>query len=814
MEQLKPTVQMEHFSICKDNEYLIFGTWPLDADAMAELNESSLEVSVSPWENLTSLDKMEYVPETKLYEAMVSVKLDKEIDASGKLVIFYVIKDVKTKWFEISGKDLLRKQHCPQFNIEQVIRDTKNKTCRIAGWCAAHSYVSIEAFDEEGNKMEGAMDRFVRTDLPSNFPECTLDPDAGFTLSFKNIKGKYFTLKFSSVEGESLYTVYMEEGKVRAEQIKTTFNKTIRFVKTKGITALPGKVLSHLKKTDRPIEYKDWLPYHLPDKAALEEQRKMRFDYEPKLSIVVPLYKTPENYLNMLVNSVKAQTYQNWELCLSDGSGENSEIGIFLSELTKSDKRIVVIPSDIQRRIVENTNRAIEAASGDFIIFADHDDELTPNALFEVALALNENKDLDVLYTDEDKTDENSSSFFEPHMKPEFNKDLLRTVNYICHMFVVRKTLLDRVGYLDAAFEGAQDYDLLLRCTESTDKIKRIPKVLYHWRCHSGSTSENPESKRYAFDAGRRAVKAHLDRLGIKAEVLDGEYPGLYRTKYLRGRDPLISILIPNKDHIDDLKRVMKSIDEKSTYRNFEYVIIENNSEKEETFEYYKELTDSRSDVNVVYYDGGFNFSLINNFGEQYAKGEYLLFLNNDIEMIADDTLEDMLGFCMRSDVGAVGARLYYEDDTVQHAGVVVGFGGIAGHCFVQQPRWSTGYMHRIICAQDYSAVTAACMLVDRDVFKKIGGFTEELAVAFNDIDLCMKITKSGYLVVYDPYAILYHYESKSRGLEDTPEKKARFQKEIAIFKERWPDIFEKGDPYYNPNLTLKSQDFSLKRLH
>ena len=392
---------------------------------------------------------------------------------------------------------------------------------------------------------------------------------------------------------------------------------------------------------------------------------------------------------------------------------------------------------------------------------------------------------------------------------------MLCTVNYICHLFVVSRKVIEKVGGLRSEFDGAQDYDFVLRCVEAVkdEEICHIPKILYHWRCHEDSTAENPESKLYAFEAGRRAVQAHYERTGIHAEVFKGEYLGLYRTKFIRDHDPLISIIIPNKDHIDDLKRCMESIEQKSTYKNYEYIIVENNSTDSATFEYYKKLEAENPKVHMVYWDGVFNYSAINNYGASFAKGEYLLLLNNDTEIINPDCLEELLGYCMRKDVGAVGARLYYEDDTIQHAGVVIGFGGIAGHCFVQQKRGTTGYCHRIICAQDYSAVTAACMMVKKSAFDAVGGLSEELAVAFNDIDFCMKLRKEGYLIVYNPYAELYHYESKSRGLEDTPEKVARFNKEIATFEKKWPEILKNGDPYYNPNLTLKSQDFSLKRI-
>ena len=566
-------------------------------------------------------------------------------------------------------------------------------------------------------------------------------------------------------------------------------------------------------KKDEPVDYQKWIQKHIPGPGELERQRKTTLKVNPRFSIVVPLYKTPEPYLKQMVRSVQCQTYKNWELCLSDGSGEGSHLPKVLEPFLLEDDRIRLIPHENSLQISENTNAAIKAAEGDYIVFMDHDDVLTPNALFECAKVVEKWEDADVIYSDEDKMTMDGNKFFQPHMKPDFNQDLLCSVNYICHLFVAKRELVEKVGLLRKEFDGAQDYDFILRCTEEAQNIRHIPKILYHWRSHEDSTAENPESKLYAFEAGKRAVQAHYDRLGVKAEVYKGEYLGLYRTRFIRDYDPLISILIPNKDHIEDLKRCMDSIDKKSTYKNYEYIIVENNSEKEETFSYYKKLEKENPKVHVVYWDGIFNYSAINNFGAQYAKGEYLLLLNNDTEIINEDCLEELLGYCTRDDVGAVGARLYFEDDTIQHAGVVIGFGGIAGHCFVMQPRGFTGYCHRIICAQDYSAVTAACMMVKRKAFDEVGGLSEELQVAFNDIDFCMKLRQAGYLIVYNPYAELYHYESKSRGLEDTPEKVARFNREVAVFAKRWPDILKNGDPYYNPNLTLDSQDFSLKRI-
>ena len=644
-----------------------------------------------------------------------------------------------------------------------------------------------------------------------DFPDKT-----GFFVELTNLTGKLLYMVFYAGETKSVHIVHLKPSVVFRRKIEKYAKKGIRYWKSQGGAALAGKIISKVKTAStREIPYQKWIVRHLPGDRELEKQRHEKFEYQPKISIVVPLYKTPEKYLHQLVESIKAQTYPNWELCLSDGSGADSPLRKTLDALEKSDERIRVIRNETPLRIAENTNAGMEAATGDFIAFADHDDVLTPHALYQCVKAVNENREIRLLYSDEDKMSMDGHKFFQPHFKPDYNPDLLCTVNYICHLFVVRRDVVDQVGLFRPEFDGAQDYDFIFRCVEAVkpEEIYHITKILYHWRCHEDSTAENPESKTYAFEAGKRAIEAHYKRTGIHAEVFQGEFLGLYRTKFIRDHDPLISIIIPNKDHTDDLKRCMDSIDSKSTYQNYEYIIVENNSTEEKTFRFYKDLEENHPKARVVYWDREFNYSAINNYGASFAKGEYLLLLNNDTEIINDDCLEELLGYCMRGDVGAVGARMYYEDDTIQHAGVVIGFGGIAGHCFVLQPRGTTGYCHRIICAQDYSAVTAACMMVKKSAFDQVGGLTEELAVAFNDIDFCMKLRAAGYLIVYNPYAELYHYESKSRGLEDTPEKVARFNKEIATFEKRWPDIMRDGDPYYNPNLTLKSQDFSLRRI-
>ena len=805
-------VVRERFHLSDRTQYIVQGHWPKDAVMEAYLDQHKLKVSVK--ENESAQERFKDPEKMQGIQVTATVQIPENLEGYHKLVIYEKFSDKKHVWFSITAGELDKKRDKPQVYFEE--ESAEQGTVRIRGWAIAPKPVTVRIFDADKKPVAAEIQRTDRVDVNQLFEEAQDPGKTGFFSEITNVSGKCLYVVFYAGEKKTVHVVPLRKADILAKKLDKYVEKGIRYWKSQGAAALAEKVVTKVKNVRQgPPSYQKWIRHHLPDRNELEKQKKTSFGYRPKISFVVPLYKTPEKYLRRLTESFQEQTYSNWELCFSDGSGAQSPLTELLKELTAKDNRIKYVSHEESLQISENTNSAIEIATGDFIAFADHDDELTPNALFECVKAINEKPQTLVIYTDEDKMSMDGHKFFQPHFKPDYNPDLLCTVNYICHLFVVSRKVIEKVGGLRSEFDGAQDYDFVLRCVEAVkdEEICHIPKILYHWRCHEDSTAENPESKLYAFEAGRRAVQAHYERTGIRAEVFKGEYLGLYRTKFIRDHDPLISIIIPNKDHIDDLKRCMESIEQKSTYKNYEYIIVENNSTDSATFEYYKKLEAENPKVRMVYWDGVFNYSAINNYGASFAKGEYLLLLNNDTEIINPDCLEELLGYCMRKDVGAVGARLYYEDDTIQHAGVVIGFGGIAGHCFVQQKRGTTGYCHRIICAQDYSAVTAACMMVKKSAFDAVGGLSEELAVAFNDIDFCMKLRKAEYLIVYNPYAELYHYESKSRGLEDTPEKVARFNKEIATFEKKWPEILENGDPYYNPNLTLKSQDFSLKRI-
>lgn len=807
-------VKRERFDLVDDSIYILQGMFPKKYDVRAKIGKQKLESSVKLWDNTSVLERFADLDAAVGEKVTIQVKIPEKIPTHEKLTIEAVKDSDHIMWFTITTRELVRKQKRIQYFIEEEHVSFADKTCKIRGWAVSTDPLDISVWDANREKVNCNIQRLNRPDVVELFKEYQVEEKCGFYIELDHISGKQYGLVMSAGDEDMIYNISLSKSRILSHKIVKYSKKGLRYLQNHGFKAFINKALIKIRqKKQGPVDYQKWLPKHLPIKEELDRQRKEVFKVQPKFSIVVPLYKTPERYLAALIESIEKQTYTNWELCFSDGSGAGSPLKQYLDELVKKDSRIKVIKSDVPKKISENTNRAISIATGDYIVFADHDDVLTEHALYECARAVNNNSDIDVIYSDEDKMSMDGNKFFQPHFKPDFNIDLLCSVNYICHLFVVKNNLQKKVGLLREEFDGAQDHDFIFRCVEKAKQVYHIPKILYHWRSHENSTSENPESKLYAFDAGKRAVQSHYDRMKFPAIVSEGEYLGLYRTTYIMDIKPLVSIVIPNKDHIDDLNRCISSIEQKSEYENYEYIIVENNSEEQETFEYYKQLEKENSKVRVVYYKGKFNFSSINNFGAKFAKGKYLWLLNNDTEIINNNCIEELVGYCAREDVGVVGARLYYEDDTIQHAGVVVGFGGIAGHCFVQQPRGSTGYFHRIICAQDYSAVTAACMMVKKSVYDAVGGMTEELEVAFNDIDFCLKVRSLGKLVVYNPYAELYHYESKSRGLEDTPEKIRRFQGEIAIFEKRWPEILRDGDPYYNPNLTLESQDFSLKRI-
>ena len=584
--------------------------------------------------------------------------------------------------------------------------------------------------------------------------------------------------------------------------------KGLRYLKHYGPKEFWIRLCERMEPEEVP--YGPWFEKHKPSAEELERQRKKKWKNPPLISVAVPAYRTPPGFLEQMILSVKEQTYPHWELCIVNASRGEDGMEQVLGRYAGGDERIRVKNLEENLGIAGNTNEALEMARGEFVGLLDHDDLLAPQALFRIAEALTADPQADAVYTDEDKVTTDLSEHFQPHFKPDFNLDLLRSNNYITHFFVVRTRLASEAGGFRKEFDGAQDYDFIFRCTEEAKKVLHVPEVLYHWRTHKASTADNPASKMYAFEAGKRAIEAHLARCGQEGTVSLRKDLGFYRVEYPVQGEPLVSILIPNRDQKETLEKCLNSIWEKSTYKNYEILIVENNSSSPEIFNYYREI-EKRPGVRILTWKEGFNYSAINNFGEKSAAGDYLLFLNNDVEVINPGWIEELLGNCQRKEVGIVGAKLYYPDDTIQHAGTVIGIGGIAGHAFLNMPRSRTGYLHKASLQMDLSAVTAACMMMKRQVFKQLGGFEERLSVAFNDVDLCLRTVQAGYLVVYNPEVELYHYESKSRGAEDSEEKVRRFQEEIEFMRCRWMDLLKKGDPYYNRNLTLSKWNYSLR---
>ena len=585
-----------------------------------------------------------------------------------------------------------------------------------------------------------------------------------------------------------------------------------------------GSIRGVLAKLDyKKIERKAMARYgteSFPDEARAKEERETVFDRMIKISILVPLYNTPEPFLRDMITSVLNQTYQNWELCLADGSdAEHEEVGRICREYLEKDSRIVYQKLLKNEGISGNTNECLKLATGEYIGLFDHDDILHPSTLYEYVKAVNE-QDADYIYCDE-TTFKNGdiNKMLTMHFKPDYAVDNLRANNYICHFSVFAKRLLEGEELFRSRFDGSQDHDMILRMTDRAKHIVHIPKLLYYWRCHEGSVASGIDAKPYVVAAAKGAVADHLRRHGFTHFQITSTraFETIFKIRYEIIGDPMISIVIPNKDHAADLKRCITSILEKSTYENYEIVIVENGSETKEIFEYYTSLKEY-DNIRVVTYEkpegqNGFNYSAVNNFGVKQTKGDYILLLNNDTEVITVNWMEELLMYAQREDVGAAGAKLYYGNKTIQHAGVVLQLGAhrTAGHSHYGQSRENLGYMGRLCYAQNVSAVTGACLLVKKSLFEEVGGLDESFAISLNDVDFCLKLREKGLLNVFTPFAELYHYESVSRGLDDNGEKAERYNRESAHFREKWKTVLEKGDPYYNPNFSLDRSDFALK---
>ena len=765
----------------------------------------------------------------------------------------------------------------------------------IQGWAFGkdpESPVKIEAFGKDKEKKEIFIEEVEReTVIEAYFPNYEKEHGKGISrrLGFAvnvpyafgeqeevvltlETEGQRRTFLFDDVKIER----FNSRSRKKWDKLRALFQwETVEAIKDTvrqgGLSALFHKTIRKLRSIEEEYDYNEWQRRVRPTEEELERQREIsrgnRFSASPVFfSFVIPVYRPKEEFLRRLLDSILSQTYPHFEVCLADASDYRTfhkEIGKkspkeVLEEYSQRDHRIRFQVLEENEGISGNTNRAIRMAEGDFIVFSDHDDELAPNALYEVVTAIDAHPEAELLYSDEDKIDFASAYYFEPNFKPDYSPEFLTAVNYICHLLIAKRSLLESVAEVDDTgekryerkeYDGAQDYDLILRLSEAAEKIEKeeglskeaekereealftsstivhIPKVLYHWRSHQLSTAQNPEAKLYAFTAGERAVFDHYKRIGrpirnVERGITYGYYHPHFRIEE-QGELPLVSVIIPNKDHVKDLDQAIRSLF-KGSYPYLEVIVVENNSEEKETFSYYEEIQKEfparygdfkKKAVRVVHWEREFNYSAINNFGVGFSHGDYLLFMNNDIEMLGEHSVEEMLQYVEDPEIGICGARLLYPDHLIQHGGVVMGFGGIAGASFIGLHETEQTYMHRAECIQNYSAVTAAVLLTKRKCFQEVGGFREELAVAFNDVDFCLKVRALGKRVVYTPYALFTHYESKSRGLEDNPEKVKRFNSEIVTLGKIWHMILRKGDPYYNPALTLRKANFALRDL-
>ncbi len=549
--------------------------------------------------------------------------------------------------------------------------------------------------------------------------------------------------------------------------------------------------------------YHDWVIAHRPTAGALEVQRAASFSHTPRFSIVVPLFRTPIDLYVEMIESVIAQTYPHWELVLVNASPEDGDLAVAIAESCAHDKRIVAVDLAENGGIAVNTLAGVKKATGDFIAFLDHDDLLEPHALYAFARALEREPETDLLYSDEDRLGPDGR-YTNANLKPDFTIDLLRCGNYICHFTAIRASLLREIEWPTYDLDGAQDFDVVLKTVEKTDRIVHVAQVLYHWRIGEGSTAADLANKPYASDAGMRAVRRHLERLGIAAQV-SCPMPCHYRVDYKPVGNPLVSIVIPSKDNVGLLSDCIDSIRTLTSYPNYEVVIVENNSSEDATFEYYRSIAEEADNVRVVTWKGeGFSFPELVNFGVAEACGDYLLLLNNDTRLIDGDWLDVLVGYCQRPEVGAVGARLLYADGTIQHAGVLLS-DDIAVHANLWLPQEDHGYQALAARPHAASAVTAACMMTSREAFDAVGGFTADLAVAYNDVDYCLKLREAGYETVYTPYVELYHLESQTRGYEIGSVKLARLLSEKGYMLRRWANVYAQGDPYLNRNLTRRA---------
>ncbi|MBK4849630.1 glycosyltransferase family 2 protein [Enterococcus faecium] len=701
--------------------------------------------------------------------------------------------------------------------IDKITRERATGDLLIVGWAVDEVTKEIPHIKVDKENVIAEVTNVVRLDI-NHLYNLDVKTPSGFSIRLSGrLKGRaildFQTKKHQNGIAVKLNSRYPYDDGLETgwEKKKRLLKKGINYARTHGVKKAIRRVKLELKPGS--IDYAEWITRHENIDLKSQQEQSKKFDYRPLISIAMPVYNVEIKWLEKCIDSVINQTYDNWELCISDDASTDPKIKKCLEAYEKKEPRIKVVFRKENGHISLATNSALEIATGEFIALLDNDDELPPHALFEVVKVLNERPELDVIYSDEDKIDAEGNRF-DPHFKADWSPDTLMGNNYISHLSVYRSSIVKSLGGFRKGYEGSQDYDLVLRVTEQIpeDHIYHIDKVLYHWRTIPGSTASSGEAKSYIYDSGVKALTDTLNRRGIKGTVRPGLISGFYEVTYEVLQEELVSVIIPTKNGYDDLKLCVDSIIEKTSYPNYEIIIADNGStdpKMQELFAEYKKQLNERFIVELI--DIPFNYSRINNLAAEKASGKYLLFLNNDTEIIEPNWMTTMVSYAQFDRIGCVGAKLYYPDDTTQHAGVLVGIGGVAGHALNNYDRTHCGYFGRLVIDVNYLAVTAACMMVKAADFKAVNGFDETLEVAFNDVDLCLKIYELGRYNVYAHQVELYHFESKSRGYEDTPEKQKRFAGEIKKMQDKWP-AYIAHDPFYNDNLTKEGiGDFSLR---
>lgn len=703
--------------------------------------------------------------------------------------------------------------------FDSIYRDKTTNNLTITGWALDTITKESPTFTINNENQVSAynIQRVLREDVNQIYQT---EPaiEAGFVVTLEGIKQKK-VLPFHFQSSAHVITVDFPLNK-KYPVIPETEDKVTRlWIKAKkGFKYMAKNGISHtiqrakIEKLRNQASYPNWLARNEVLDIEAMTQEIATFHYQPKISIAMPVYNVEEKWLRLCIDSILNQVYTNWELCMADDASTDPNVKKILTEYQQLDERIRVVFREQNGHISEATNSALAIATGEFVALLDNDDELAINAFYEVVKVLNENPELDLIYSDEDKIDMDGNRS-DPAFKPDWSPDLLLGTNYISHLGVYRRSILEEIGGFRKGYEGSQDYDLVLRFTEKTTKerIKHIPKVLYYWRMLPTSTAVDQGSKGYAFEAGLRAVQDALVRRGINGHATHGAANGLYDVYYDIESEKLVSIIIPTKNGYKDVQRCVSSIIEKTTYQNYEIIMADNGSTDPKMHELYAEFEQQlpgRFFVESI--DIPFNFSTINNRAAKKAHGEYLLFLNNDTEVITENWLTLMVSFAQQERIGCVGAKLLYPNNTVQHAGVILGLGGVAGHGHYGYPHGDLGYFGRLAINVNYSAVTAACLLMKKADFDAVGGFEEAFTVAFNDVDLCLKVQALGRDNVWLHEAELYHFESQTRGYDDKGKKKKRFEQEKVMMEEKWGPLIE-NDPFYNPNLTRDIPNFSLR---